>query len=440
MKMKNALFLLLSILVAGCGKDSDPATEVSKTDFENLSYEETVLEIEIKTDLKWTVTSLVDWCKVSQAKGSGSATLKLKLEANIGEARSGVVTVWTEQETIELKIQQTAIPVGQEFHYKTPVVFHVLYKNKGDNKQYVTKERFAKILQNVNSLYKGQEQHKGGDVGVDMNLEFVLAEADEEGNELATPGVNYVEFTSIPMDCESFMSDERYVSMLWDPNQYINVMVYNFAAVDNGTILGISHLPLSVTGSNPLEGLQQTTYSHLEKENLRYPKCISINSLFIYEDMGVNGAYNSGDVNVTLAHELGHYLGLFHAFDEDGNTNSGLSTQCVNSDYCDDTPSYNRIAYTFYLRALLEEAAQAGNPASLSEAVKRENCKTNEVFSSYNLMDYEVSYSDRFTNDQRERIRNVLTYSPLTPGPKRGAAATRSIIHGKLDLPMVIMK
>ena len=33
-------------------------------------------------------------------------------------------------------------------------------------------------------------------------------------------------------------------------------------------------------------------------------------------------------------------------------------------------------------------------------------------------MDYSVSYSDRFTDDQRDRIRHVLTYSPLIPGPK----------------------
>ena len=55
-------------------------------------------------------------------------------------------------------------------------------------------------------------------------------------------------------------------------------------------------------------------------------------------------------------------------------------------------------------------------------------------------MDYEISYADRLTNDQRNRIRHVLTYSPLTPGPKKGTADTRNVVEGKLDLPMVIMK
>lgn len=51
--------------------------------------------------------------------------------------------------------------------------------------------------------------------------------------------------------------------------------------------------------------------------------------------------------------------------------------------------------------------------------VKRKNCKTNQTFTSTNIMDYSVSYSDRFTNDQRSRIRHVLTYSPLIPGPNK---------------------
>ena len=92
------------------------------------------------------------------------------------------------------------------------------------------------------------------------------------------------------------------------------------------------------------------------------------------------------------------------------------------------------------LKALLQEAVQQGKTLSMNEAVKRENCKTGQIFSSYNLMDYEISYADRLTNDQRNRIRHVLTYSPLTPGPKKGTADTRNVVEGKLDLPMVIMK
>lgn len=439
MNAKKILFLLFGILILSCEKDTKPAVELSQTDFNNVSYEKTALEVEIKTDLEWTATSRVDWCKVSQSKGSGSAKIMLNVEPNIENDRTGAIVIWTPEKTIQINLQQTALPAGQEFNYKIPVVFHVLYSDKGDDKQYVPQERLAEILGNVNLLYNGETSYNGGDAGVDMNLEFVLAEENEAGEKLTTPGVDYVKVDQMPIDCEAFMSDSRYVKMLWDPNEYVNIMIYNFAAVDGGSsvILGISHLPLSVDGGTYLEGLPKTTYSYLTKDNLSYPKCVSINSLYIYEDMGSNGQYNSMNVNVTLAHELGHYLGLHHAFDE--NDDSSLSTKCIDSDYCEDTPSYNRQAYVLNLRALLSEAKQAGKTLSMADAVERENCKTGETFSSYNLMDYEISYSDRFTDDQRMRIRHVLTYSPLTPGPKKGVTSTKGV-SGPLDLPMVIVK
>lgn len=438
MKLKIISFLFISILLISCGKDSAPVVEVSQTEFSKVSCEETTLNVELRTELEWTATSLVQWCKVSQGRGTGSTMLRLTVEGNIDKERSGTVAIWTPQEVIRINIHQDALPSGQEYHYKIPVIFHVLYASQTDNKQYIPQSRLAEILENVNAYYKGNTLYKGGAAGVDMNLEFVPAENDEEGNALPTPGVEYVRLEAMPLDCEAFMSDKRNVDMLWDPNRYVNVMLYNFADVSGGNsvILGISHLPFSTSGSNYLEGLPATTYSYLTKENLPYPKCVSINSLYAYEETGER--YNSYDVNVTLAHELGHYLGLHHAFDE--NEDASLSSRCVNSDYCEDTPSYDRAAYMMNLQAMIYEAQQQGKQLAMSEVVKREDCRTGETFSSYNLMDYEISYSDRFTPDQRRRIRHVLTYSPLIPGPKKGQAATRSIATGTLDLPMVIVK
>lgn len=440
MKMKYILLLLLTLLIAACGNDSEPPLTLSQNSFQNVSYTETTLEVEIRTSLNWTATSLANWCHVSQGQGNGSTILKLLVEPNIDKDRIGIVKIWTEKEIMEITIHQDALPSGQEYHYQIPVIFHVLYASQTDSKQYIPQPRLAGILENVNAYYKGNTLYKGGAAGVDMNLEFTLAENDEEGNALPTPGVEYVRLDAMPLDCEAFMSDKRNVDMLWDPNRYVNVMLYNFAEVDGGgsVILGISHLPLSTSGSNYLEGLPATTYGYLTKENLSYPKCVSINSLYAYEETGGDGRYNSYDVNVTLAHELGHYLGLHHAFDE--NEDSSLSSRCVNSDYCEDTPSYDRAAYMMNLQAMIYEAQQQGKQLEMSEVVKREDCRTGETFSSYNLMDYEISYSDRFTPDQRRRIRHVLTYSPLTPGPKKGQAATRSIATGTLDLPMVIVK
>ena len=96
------------------------------------------------------------------------------------------------------------------------------------------------------------------------------------------------------------------------------------------------HLPFTVKGANSLAGLSEINVSHLELENLSFPYCVSINSLFINEESTGN-TYNTADITVTLAHELGHYLGLHHVFSETENKNS-----CEDTDYCADTPTYNK--------------------------------------------------------------------------------------------------
>ena len=42
------------------------------------------------------------------------------------------------------------------------------------------------------------------------------------------------------------------------------------------------------------------------------------------------------------------------------------------------------------------------------------------------MMDYNICYSMRFTPEQANRIRQVLYYSPLIPGPKKIRPRTRA--------------
>lgn len=309
----------------------------------------------------------------------------------------------------------------ETFHYELPVIFHVLYKDKNNSNQYVSKERLAEVLAAVNKLYEK----------ADMNLEFTLATKDPNGNTLAEPGVERIPWTGeYPIDCDNFMTDNKrtYTNLLWDPNLYINVMVYNFKTEANsGTItLGISHLPYT-TSTSQLDGLTSSS-SLLKLENLQYAYCLSINSLFTdIKYQSTSSSYSTVDVTVTLAHELGHYLGLFHAFSEDSKTGL-LLNECKDTDYCKDTPSYNKVRYDDLY----------DSDASFFDLVKRESCDSGE-FVSHNVMDYSISYSDLFTPDQRTRIRNVLSYSPLIPGPKKTVSPTRSI-SGPMDLPISVLK
>ena len=316
--------------------------------------------------------------------------------------------------------RDTDIITGDDYVYHLPVIFHVFYSN---TTQYIKYTRLKEILSNVNELYQGDVYNYQMDTIPSENLHilFELAEKDESGKRLSTPGVEYIKVSESEFDCESFMKDKKYVQYCWDQNNYINVMVYAFKKTDeNSTTLGISHLPYQVGGYPQIDGLSNGKNYPLSKPG-KFPYCVSLNSIYVGRENEGNRytihkspkekiEYNITDPNATLAHELGHYLGLFHCFSE--KTVKGKSEAADDdddSDYCDDTPSYNRIAYGKWLTEYVSNA-KAINPDtvfSMRELAKHTNSK-DEEWQSDNLMDYFYCYSMRFTPEQANRIRQVL--------------------------------
>lgn len=431
MKIKHLFFLfILTSFFAGC-KDSESDSlqfELSESAFNNVSYEGATLEVQITAGAAWTASSDAIWCTPVSTEGTGSQKISIEVDGNLEAAeRTAIITIASGKTKKNIEIYQNASE--GEIHYKLPVIFHVLYQNESAPLQYVSKDRLADLLNKVNNYYKDHVK------SIDMNLSFELATEAPKGKELAAPGVEYIKWTgAYPIDCAEFMSDNSRdnASLLWEPNDYINIMIYNFKSDDSGSVtLGISHLPFTTQGDNLLEGLNETEYSFLSLDNLRFPYSVSINSLFI-NDESDNQYYRTTDVIVTLAHELGHYLGLHHVFSEDGE--GGILDGCSDTDYCDDTPTYNKVYYDEWFSLQIQSGVN-----DLATLVKRENCLTNETFNSTNLMDYSICYSNQFTSNQRDRIRHVLTYSPLIPGPKKGQSKTRAV-EGLLDLPIRVIK
>ena len=319
---------------------------------------------------------------------------------------------------------------GDDYVYHLPVIFHVFSSN---TTQYIEYTRLKEILSNVNELYQGDVYNYQMDTIPSENLHilFELAEKDESGKRLSTPGVEYIKVSESEFDCESFMKDKKYVKYCWDQNNYINVMVYAFKKTDeNSTTLGISHLPYQVGGYPQIEGLSNGKNYPLSKPG-KFPYCVSLNSIYVgrenegtrYTEDKYNKGYksNTADPNATLAHELGHYLGLFHSFSEKTvKDKSEAANDDDDSDYCDDTPSYNRIEYSKWVRLAIKK-----DSLTLRDVAKRTNSK-GEEWQSDNLMDYFYCYSMRFTPEQANRIRQVLYYSPLIPGPKKIRPRTRA--------------
>ena len=430
--MKTRLIFLLPLLwiLIGCD-DSDSATlNISESKFDNISASGESLTIDITCSSSWTVTSNKQWCIPNTQKGENDGKLILTINANLeSSSRTATVTIISHKVSKTIQITQNgSTNTAEEYHYQLPVIFHVFYKDANDPLQKVSSSRLSAILDKVNSLYKNKKN------SVDMNLTFTLATTDKNGATLPNPGVEYIQWPeSYPIDCDDFMNDEsgKYVKYLWDPNSYINIMVYNFYSDPNFNFvtLGIAHIPFSTTGNNYLEGFSETKNSHLTLANLKFPLCVSINSLYINKESTAT-EYNTADITVTLAHELGHYLGLHHVFAE---TTNGT---CEDTDYCKDTKSYNKQEYDSYCDYIYEnEEAKY----TFENLVKRTGCDGIE-FISYNIMDYAISYSNQFTQNQRERIRHVLSYSPLIPGPKKGDINTRALNEEPLDLPIRTIK
>ena len=264
--------VISSFILYGCEDNEADYLELSESSFGNVSGDGATLTVNITSDVEWQVSKTAQWCSITPGKGSGNQTLTLQIEANPdSKERKVTVTVASPSIQVSRKIEITQAagytPIEQH-HYKLPVVFHVLYHDKSDPEQYVRQSRLSEILNTVNRLYKNSTQ------SVDMNLTFTLATVNPDGETMEQPGVEYIAWPdSDPIDCDAFMNDDiseatgkGYVRYLWDPNRYINIMVYNFANDPNSntTTLGISHLPFTVKGANSLAGLSEINASHLE--------------------------------------------------------------------------------------------------------------------------------------------------------------------------------
>ena len=359
----------------------------------------------------------------------------------LGSCRDSDITIGDSPISSNGQDRDSDIITGDDYVYHLPVIFHVFYKDSKNPKQYISSNRLKELLSNVNELYQGNVYNISLDTIESENIHvlFELAEKDANGKKLSTPGVEYIKINEDSIDCEDFMNSKTYAKYSWNQNDYINVMVYSFKNTDHTSVtLGISNIPYKVAGYPDIEGLTNSKNYPLNKPG-SFPYCVSLNAIYVdkkYEGTRYttdkhqqNYQYNTADPNATLAHELGHYLGLFHTFSEKAGKKdkSEAADDDDDSDYCEDTPSYNRIAYGKWLTQYMEEARKINKDTAFTvkQLAKRTNTKGKE-WQADNLMDYSICYSMRFTPEQANRIRQVLYYSPLIPGPKKIRPRTRA--------------
>ena len=315
------------------------------------------------------------------------------------------------------KENETAETISDDYEYKLPVVFHVLYKDKNDQKQYPSEARLKLVLDSVNALYKRNH----------MNITFTMAEKDEDDKELSEKGIMRHEIDSTSMNPMNFIRESsKYGEYTQNIHKFINVYLFHYDK-ENEQSMGMSVLPV-MPSNHTMEGVPDTTATFLNNHT-KYanPWGVTINSQYIQESQ------KWGNINPmcawnTLAHELGHYLGLLHTFSEN---------KCEEDDYCSDTKNCDYEAYIDEVELFFKDIKEDAT-VSFWDLPRRTDCQTSEKYFAHNVMDYMYTIADSLTTQQRKRTRQVLNYCPSVPGLKIKEPTTRG--YGEIPSAPVLMR
>lgn len=238
--------------------------------------------------------------------------------------------------------------------YIIPVVVHLIHYNGAEK---LALNRVRATIDGLNGAFRKTNADASRvrpifkDMATDARIEFRLATKDEMGR--CTNGV-----TETVSQLTISATDAVKSLIQWDPSKYLNIWVVrgiNSDAVKDGTIAGYSQFPW----------------------------------------MGHATPYNDGIVmdykfmtatDRTLTHEVGHYLGLYHPFQD------GCSVdQRLQGDKLEDTPP-------------VKEASFVANATS-------NTCHT-DVPDQLDMWENYMDYNDRkylFTPQQVIRMRSSLT-------------------------------
>ena len=200
-----------------------------------------------------------------------------------------------------------------------PVVIHIMHDGSsigtGSN---ISDAQVMSAMDALNADFRGDFG------GAQVDIEFELAARDPEGN--PTSGIVRVDVTeNIPSYATSGMvtsnntdpASELAVKSLshWPSTDYINVWVVH--KLNGGASpIGFAYLP-------PFSGTLDGVVVHRQ----------------VFGVGDEYDLYNNFDLNRTLTHEIGHYLGLFHTFQSTSSCGSETNCQTQGDRVCDTPPT-----------------------------------------------------------------------------------------------------
>ena len=281
---------------------------------------------------------------------------------------------WIAPKIQELKNARLANPNQTHAVITIPVVVHVIHNGDaygtGEN---IRDEQVLSQIQVMNEDFRRIVGTPGFGAGVDVEIEFCLAQSDPNGN--PTTGINRVNLGIASWDRANVEGNLK-PNTSWDPNNYLNMWTCRFGGDLNG-VLGYAQFPsASGLAGMPANGGGAGTDGVIMAFN-------AFGSSDIYPAGSYLAPYDKGR---TTTHEVGHWLGLRHIWG-DGN--------CTVDDFCADTPTAAAPNYN----CVLVNSCNDG-PGDLPDQVE-------------NYMDYtNDTCMNIFTQNQKERMLVVMANSP----------------------------
>ncbi|MEL6252524.1 MAG: PKD domain-containing protein [Bacteroidota bacterium] len=304
--------------------------------------------------------------------------------------------------TVRNRAKNNACGNDNEKIYTIPVVVHVMHlpsdsiPGMGSN---ISDAVVQAGIDHLNEAFRDQGDYAGGPYfsnasafGIqssDVKIEFTLAKRDPNGN--STDGINRIstDYSNLAYAEDGpagFSSQDAYLKSLsfWNSNDYANVWLVNeICRFEPDSICGVA-------GYAYLAGAHGASYDGIVNE-ARY----------------WGSSQNASKVHI---HEFGHYLNLYHTFnDPDG---SGSKSPCENGDclsngdYVCDTPPDNSSS-----AVNCNSNGTANSCTTDADDTSSNNPFTSDVNDMYeNYMDYGYqSCQNTFTPGQKERMRIALT-------------------------------